>query len=300
MPIPTLTKNVSNGLTDEILKIARLESVIKMPTNLFNEQDRNVNTAIFCFTKTQHKYDDEVLFYNLDDDGLVSVQHKGRVDKYYVWTKKESDIISCVFNKKEIKGISEKRKIYNDKICIPYGLKKQSKAKLKNLVKFGDIFDTSEIGSLQSENNDSDGDYTFITAAEEWKKHSSYDYDKEAIIYATGSAGSLGRAHYYKGKFIASTLCLVLTPKNNKKYPIDLEFYSYYLMSIRKQLVSDLADGTSKLTISKDALDDYLIEYFDIKKQIKIKKIMRNRIKNIRTKQIKLDNEKNKMFDCIK
>lgn len=80
MPTPTLNRNVG-GLTNEILKIAKLDFVIKMPNNLFSEQGRTVNTSIFGFTKIPHEKSDKVIFYNMEDDGLVSVQHKGRIDK---------------------------------------------------------------------------------------------------------------------------------------------------------------------------------------------------------------------------
>ena len=52
-----------------------------------------------------------------------------------------------------------------------------------------------------------------------------------------------------------------MTSKNDPKYPIDLEFYNCYFASIRKQIVSDLADGTSKLTISPDMFKDYYVDY---------------------------------------
>lgn len=77
----------------------------------------------------------------------------------------------------------------------------------------------------------------------------------------------LGRSHYVNGKFIASNLCIILTPKNNPKYPINVQFYNIYLNAIRKRIVNELADGTSKLTISADDLMNYYVEYFYIDKQ---------------------------------
>ena len=134
-------------------------------------------------------------------------------------------------------------------------------------MKFSDIFEISPKGSLASTKNDPSGKYDFITASDEWKKHSSYDYDKEALVYALYAAGSLGKSQYVNGKFTPSNLCVVLTQKN-EKYPVNLKFYNWYLEAIRKQLVSDLADGTSKLTIPRDdLLPDYYIEYFPIEEQ---------------------------------
>lgn len=136
------------------------------------------------------------------------------------------------------------------------------------LIKLSELFD-AEKGTLASEKS-IDGKYDFITASEEWKKHCSYDMDCEAIVYAVQASGSLGRSHYVNGKFIASNLCLVLTPKLNSEYPINVCFYSIYLNSIRKQIVRELSDGTSKLTISKRDLLNYYVEYFPIDIQNKI------------------------------
>ena len=73
------------------------------------------------------------------------------------------------------------------------------------------------------------------------------------------------------GKFVASNLCLVLTPNeaNQSEYPVNLLFYNWYLEAIRKQLVADLADGTSKLTIRESDLKEYYIEYIPIAEQEK-------------------------------
>ena len=257
MPTPTLTHN-QGGLTETVLSMAKLEYVIKMPNKLFSEQKRTVNTSIFGFTKTPHIQSDDVLFYNLDDDGFVSIQHKGRIDKNGTWSKIEDDIFDAISNSREIHGICQKKKIYKDGVLNCAGVQTRRKRNYE-MVKVSDLFHVNK-GTLASESN-IDGDYPFVTASEEWKTHTDYALDTEAIVYAVSAAGSLGRSHYVKGKFIASNLCLVLTNKNNPKYPIDLLFYNYYFASIRKQIVSYLADGTSKLTISPEMFKDYYIDY---------------------------------------
>ncbi len=266
MPTPTLTHN-QNGLTEEILEISKLDFVIKMPFNLFSEQKRTVNTSIFGFTKTPHSENDDVMFYDLSDDGFTSIQHKGRIDKNNKWSEKQAQILDSIFNLKEIKDIAKKKKIYKNGILNCAGFEDKKSSEYES-IKIGDIFDCNERGSLASEKADDAGRYNFITASEEWKKHSEYDHDQEAIIYAVSAGGSLGRAHYVKGKFIASNLCLILTPQKDSKYKINLEFYAYYLNSIREQIVADLADGTSKLTISPKALKDYYINYIPYSAQI--------------------------------
>ena len=257
MPTPTLTQN-QNGLTAEVLKIAKLDFVIRMPYNLFSEQKRTVNTSIFGFTKTPHNNNDEVLFYNLEDDGFVSIQHKGRVDKFNKWEDVKNSIVDSIFNLKEQKGVSEKKKIYKDDILNCAGIQKNISSNSK-LLKVEDLFNIED-GTLASDNSE-DGEFDFITGAEEWKKHSTYKYDKEAIVYVVSAGGSLGRSHYVNGKFIASNLCIVLTPKNQNTYPINLQFYNTYFNNLRKKIVSDLADGTSKLTIGKTIFKQYYIDY---------------------------------------
>ena len=257
MPTPTLTQN-QNGLTAEVLKIAKLDFVIRMPYNLFSEQKRTVNTSIFGFTKTPHNNNDEVLFYNLEDDGFVSIQHKGRVDKFNKWEDVKNSIVDSIFNLKEQKGVSEKKKIYKDDILNCAGIQKNISSNSK-LLKVEDLFNIED-GTLASDNSE-DGEFDFITGAEEWKKHFTYKYDKEAIVYVVSAGGSLGRSHYVNGKFIASNLCIVLTPKNQNTYPINLQFYNTYFNNLRKKIVSDLADGTSKLTIGKTIFKQYYIDY---------------------------------------
>ena len=257
MPTPTLTHN-QGGLTEKVLSQAKLEFVIKMPFKLFSEQKRTVNTSIFGFTKTPHIQSDDVLFYNLEDDGFVSIQHKGRIDKNGTWSEIEDRIF-------EIPGVCQKKKIYKNNVLNCAGIQTRRNSNYE-MVKIGTLFHL-EKGTLASESN-IEGDYPFVTAGEEWKTHIEYTHDKEAIVYAVSAAGSLGRSHHVKGKFIASNLCLVLTSANNPKYPIDLVFYNCYFASIRKQIVADLADGTSKLTISPNLFKEYYIDYIPYKEQL--------------------------------
>jgi len=120
-----------------------------------------------------------------------------------------------------------------------------------------------EKGTLQSLKN-VEGDYTFVTASEEWKTHKSFTHDCEALIFAMGAGGSLGRTHYFKGKFIASDLCFILTPKDSKKYPLNLHYYALYFNFIREKIVADLAMGMSKKAINKTNFSKYLIPYIPL------------------------------------
>ena len=126
-------------------------------------------------------------------------------------------------------------------------------------VKIGEIFKI-EKGSLQS-SKCIPGKYDFITAATDWKTHESYSHDCEAIVYAVAASGSLGRAHYVKGKFIASDLCFILTEKNKEKYPINFLFYQLVFEVLRDEIVSKTKTGTSKESINQKNFSNYEIPY---------------------------------------
>ena len=292
MPTPTLNKNIG-GITDEILSMAKLDFVIKMPNNLFSEQGRSVNTSIFGFTKTPHEKSDKVIFYNMDDDGLVSIQHKGRVDKYNRWETIKQNVINCIKHSMDVDAEYNKRVIYDGDTLNCYGVKDNTS--LSNFVKLGTLF-KHEKGSLASEEN-IEGEFDFITASEDWKSHCAYDHECEALVYAISASGSLGRCHYVNGKFIASNLCLILTPKGNKEYPINLQFYNMYLNAIRKKIANELADGTSKLTIAIKDIMEYYIEYYPIDVQNSMVEYYN---KNVMPVKIELEKAKAEMNSKLK
>lgn len=138
--------------------------------------------------------------------------------------------------------------------------------------KIGALFNI-EKGTVQSSKNIS-GNYNFITASAEWKTHNEYSHDCEAIIFAMGAAGSLGRTHYVNGKFIASDLCFILTPKNETQNQIDLKFYYLYFNLIREEIVKKTATGTSKLAINIKNFSNYEVITPSIDEQMKAKDLI--------------------------
>lgn len=129
----------------------------------------------------------------------------------------------------------------------------------------GELF-SIEKGSLQSTKCMS-GDYTFITASSEWKTHNEYSHDCEALIYAVAASGSLGRCHYYNGKFIASDLCFILRAKDEKKRPINYRFYQNVFKFLKDEIVEKTKSGTSKESITQKRFAAHKIPYMDIKYQ---------------------------------
>lgn len=134
------------------------------------------------------------------------------------------------------------------------------------MIKIGELFNI-EKGSVQS-SKCVEGEYNFITASEEWKTHNEYTHDCEALIFAMGASGSLGRTHYVNGKFVTSDLCFILTPKPKYKDKLNLRFYYYYFNTFRAKIVSAIATGTSKLAINRKSFSSYEIHFIDIDKQM--------------------------------
>ncbi|MGF7400880.1 restriction endonuclease subunit S [Thermoanaerobacterium thermosaccharolyticum] len=149
--------------------------------------------------------------------------------------------------------------------------------------KIGDIFNV-EKGLLQSSKNVV-GQFDFITASAEWKTHNEYSHDCEALVFAAGAAGSLGRTHYVNGKFIASDLCFVLTPKDNAIDKVDLKFYFYYFNLNRDTIVKNTATGTSKLAINMKNFMNYCIPLPSIEYQ----KLEKRKIEEVEPKINELD-----------
>jgi len=138
-----------------------------------------------------------------------------------------------------------------------------------SLMKIKDLFHF-EKGVLQS-SKCIPGEFDFITASSEWKSHNEYTHDCEALIFAAAASGSLGRTHYVKGKFISSDLCFIITPKDQKKYPIDLKFYHLIFQTLKDEIVRNTKAGTSKEAIGLTVFGNYELPYFDIAKQIETK-----------------------------
>ncbi len=136
---------------------------------------------------------------------------------------------------------------------------------MNQMIPIGKLFDL-EKGQLQSSKCTA-GDYNFITAAENWKSHKTFDHDCEALVFAAAASGSLGRTHHVNGKFIASDLCFILTPRDTVKYPMNLEFYHFVFNSLRPIIVAATKSGTSKESINQKNFKRYELPYFDIEQQ---------------------------------
>jgi type I restriction enzyme, S subunit len=163
-----------------------------------------------------------------------------------------------------------------------------------SLMRIDDLFHF-EKGSLQS-SKCTEGEFDFITASSEWKTHNEYTHDCEALVFAAAASGSLGRTHYVNGKFIASDLCFIITPKNQNELPIDLKFYHMIFNEFKDDIVKNTKAGTSKEAIGLKAFGNYKLPYFNIDKQVEAK----NQFVNMQEYKVELNSELTHQLDLIK
>jgi type I restriction-modification system DNA methylase subunit/restriction endonuclease S subunit len=128
-------------------------------------------------------------------------------------------------------------------------------------------------GTLQSSKN-VEGQYTFITASDRHKTHNSFTHDCECVMLVGGAEGSLAKAQYFKGKFIASDLLYVLISKTPNE--INYKYAWYYLNFNReKHLLDDtICCGTPKKMISKDRCSNIKIPIPSLERQQEIVKYL--------------------------
>jgi type I restriction enzyme S subunit len=163
-----------------------------------------------------------------------------------------------------------------------------------SLMRIDDLFHF-EKGSLQS-SKCTEGEFDFITASSEWKTHNEYTHDCEALVFAAAASGSLGRTHYVNGKFIASDLCFVITPKDPINFPIDLKFYHMIFNEFKDDIVKNTKAGTSKEAIGLKSFGNYKLPYFQIDKQVETK----NQFVKMQSSKIDLNSELTHQLSLIK
>lgn len=94
-PLSTYFKE--ENIREQILKKHTLKYVINMPGDLF-QPNASTHTAIAVF-ETNRSFDyqnDEVVFYDLRDDGFVLAKTKGRTDVYGKWTNIEKQLLDAL------------------------------------------------------------------------------------------------------------------------------------------------------------------------------------------------------------
>lgn len=293
LPDGTLSDNDSSDLNikKKLLESTNLHTIIKLPDSVFQPY-AGVSTNMIFFDKIKNNTKG-IWYYELklpknykafSKTKPLLDEHLEDLNRWWLNKKKTDNSWYLSINdiKKRNYNLDSKNpiplinfdlsnatsKIYNEKLNLINELKNLSYKKSfkinEDLDRIENLFDIKE-GSIQSSKSNNNGKYDFITASSEWKKHDVYSHDCEAIILAAKAGGSLGRTHYVNGKFVASGLCYILTPKKNKK--ILLKFYHQYFNFIKKDFVYRTKTGTSKKTLDLKKIKSYLVLYPDKKFQ---------------------------------
>jgi type I restriction enzyme M protein len=86
-----------DSVRNAILKKHTLTCVINMPGDLF-QPNAATNTAIAVFETNKPHGNQEVVFYNLKDDGLVLSKSRGRTDVYNKWNRIKTNMLTSINN----------------------------------------------------------------------------------------------------------------------------------------------------------------------------------------------------------
>jgi type I restriction enzyme M protein len=254
-------------IREYLMKTCDLKEILYLPSGIF--EYTSIKTCIFFFVKKCEGY-----------EALTFVEKKTpkKVTKDYTFDKKHhtKSVKFYDYNPyEEIKNLLVEvpiEKIVENSYSLNYAeyLKEEVEEYEEGVVvkTLGELFHI-EKGSLQSSKN-IEGEYSFITASDTHKTHVSFTHDCESVMLVGGAEGSLAKAQYFNGKFIASDLLYILTRKNESE--INYKYIWYYLNFNRDNHLSDdtICCGTPKKMISKDRCSTIKIPIPSLERQQEI------------------------------
>lgn len=305
-----IPEGILENYTKDFVKIRKmlidngLYAIVSLPVGTFNPYSGNIKTSIVFFDRTIKR--DMFLHFQVDHDGFDLGRNRNPIRENDLLEAKKS-IIDFRDNDKKTKSDKifylNKNKILNSEGLYLNKVSHQESMINENypLIELGEIFDI-EKGTLQSLKN-IPGDYNFITASEGWKTHNAYSHECEAIIFAMGASGSLGRTHYVNGKFIASDLCFIITPNKEYRGKLDLNYYNNYFLLMKEEIIKSLARGAAKKAINQRNFKKYKVPLPDYSAQIEIMRqvnLINDEIGNNQGKINELQNSINGLKDKIK
>jgi len=295
-----IPEGILENYTKDFVKIRKmlidngLYAIISLPVGTFNPYSGNIKTSIVLFDRTVKK--DSILHFQVDHDGFDLGRNRNPIKENDLPEAKNT-IIEFRNNNKKSKSDKivylDKNKILNSEGLYLNRVSHQESKINENypLIELGKLFNL-EKGTLQSLKN-IPGDYDFITASEDWKTHNEYSHECEAIIFAMGASGSLGRTHYVNGKFIASDLCFILTPNDEYRGKLDLHYYNNYFVLMREEIIKSLARGAAKKAINQRNFKKYKVPFPDYPTQVKIMRQVDGLNDEIEENQNKIDKLQN-------
>lgn len=245
------------ALRKKLVEENRLEGIISLPHWVFKPY-ASVATAILLFGKTGKT--ESVWYYRLENDGFNNDANKTLregselPEVLNLWKKRHGKDYQCANGKHRF--VSRNEIIANDyDLCDRVYLSGYEYPKDIPLIRLDELFDIQKgtIGAAQADG----GDYQFVSTSEELKRHSSWNFEGEAICIPTVSStghghASIKRIHYVSGKFSAATITVVLTKKKNVE--IYVPYVYYYLLAHKDELLVPLMRGSANVSLSEDRL----------------------------------------------
>ena len=287
--------NVQVELRKKLIENCELRAVISMPSKVFKPYAK-VSTGILIFTKGG--YTDKVWMYKLENDGFSD-------NSVRVETPNENDIPDILRlwddiknkNYKEVPGkhrfVDKQEIIENDYQLMPRLY--LDKIKLNDKYEYHKLEDlcTVEKGSI-SASTKSEGDFKFVTTAEEFKRCKDYVYDDEAVciplVSSTGHGhASIKRLHYVSGKFSVATIMAVLRVKDKSK--LNTKYLYYMIQNFKDEMLVPLMSGAANVSLNIPKIQSIKIPVPSIDEQ---NQIIEKLEKNIST-MIELEN---KLDEC--
>jgi type I restriction enzyme S subunit len=298
------------AIREYLLKTCDLKEIIHLPNGIF--EYTSTETCVFYFVK---KIDGTNV---LEIKSKISKATQKEISRSYVFSKihQTTNVMFYEYNHlddtKKLLVEVPIEKIANNSYSLNYAeyIEKETKEEYNNeiVVKSLDELFYITKGSLQSSKN-IEGEYPFITASDINKTHNTFSHDCECVMLVGGAEGSLAKAHYFKGKFIASDLLFILISKTLNE--INYRYIWYYLnFNKQKHLLDNtICIGTPKKMISKERcsnikipipsikLQQKIVEYFDfiyeksnktsLRKIEELKQLNKMRLDNVKTTAVK-------------
>jgi type I restriction-modification system DNA methylase subunit len=237
----------------------RLEAVIALPHWVFKPY-ASVATAVLIFGRAGTT--DSVWFYRIENDGFNDDANKtprpGNELPGLLAFWKERASSGYVPEKRKHRHVSRQEIVDNDyDLCERVYLSGYEYPRNVPLFRLADLFDIAK-GTTPAAQADG-GPYPFVTSAEEPRRHTTYDFEGEAICIPTVSAtghghASIKRIHYVRGKFAAATIAAVMIKKANPKAPVYVPYVFYFLLAHKDELLVPLMRGAANVSLSLDRL----------------------------------------------
>lgn len=241
-----------------------IRTILKVPSGVFKHAGVRTNVVVF----TKDGPTTSIQYQDIPDKSCERINELFSVDM--------EDIVQTEYNLDHKAYLKEEGNVYD----VP-------------MVALGEVC-TFEKGSLQSTKN-VEGEYPFITAADEDKTHNTFQHDKECVLFVNGSDApkTLGKVKYWSGgQFTASSLLLLLTRKQDD---ILHKYIALLLRTQKNTICFKYAKGSSKRTISRIDLASFKIPLPTLQTQHQIVQeleTIETSIQTLRTRVNQLKREK--------